>query len=263
MNPIGLGSYRGVSIAKERIGYMDLEFGQIFGSYRRDFVPIEAGILVGDADGSILDIECSQFDFDGNLVMRKNSVDSLGNPIGIEEKVINPSRNSTSAFDPWYRISRSERKEISKLAGTTFQSLREFSENVLKDHDIKKLVFFGAQEDLNLLKRSGLSISSIGIRDLQRELRNEIGHDLSLDKASLIIGYGCEETLVYSNHFSYDLPDEFGSQLIPHKAVGDIARIFLLHREMEDHKESLISSAISLLQRIESYRESDEEVPIF
>jgi hypothetical protein len=242
---------------------MDLEFGQIFGSYRRDFVPLEAGILVGDADGNLMDIECSQFDFDGNLVMRKNSVDSLGNPIGIEEKVINPSKNSTSTFDPWYRISRNERKEISKLAGKTFESLRRFSEKVLSDHDISELVFFGAQEDMNLLKRSGLRFSSIGIKDLQRDLRQEIGHDLSLDKASLIIGYGCEEAQVYSNHFSYEIPDEFHNQLIPHKAVGDIARIFLLHREMEDHKESLISSARSLLQRIESYRESDEEVPIF
>jgi hypothetical protein len=242
---------------------MDLEFGQIFGSFRRDFVPIEAGMLISNYDGDVLDIRDSEFDFDGDLVLRKNSIDSLGNPIGIEEMVMNPSRNISTEFDPRYRVSREIRHIISKKAETVFMELRQFCQEILSEYELDSLVFFGAQEDLNLLNRAGFDTSALRIRDIQRELRKEIGQDFSLDKASLVIGYGSDEGHIYSNHFRYTIPDEYIDRLDPHMAVGDVARIFLLHREFLVHRDDLLDSARELLGRIEDYRNSDEEIPIF
>ncbi len=242
---------------------MDLEFGQIFGSYRRDFVPLEAGILISDGNGKVIDIRETEFDFDGELVVRKNSCDSLGNPIGLEEKVYNPSQKCSKSYDPRFRISHKERHEIRSIAKKAFKALGGFCEDVLAEHDPEEMVFFGAQEDLNLLTKAGMDVSSIKVKDLQRELRREVGQDLSLDKISLAMGFKTDQTKIRSHHFQYELPSEYSQHLEPHMALGDVVRIFLLHREMEYHRDHLISSAKDLLDQIESYRNSDEEVPIF
>ena len=79
---------------------MDLEFGQVYGSYRRDFVPTEIGLLIHRSIDDNIAIRGKRFDFEGYLVMRSNSLDSLGNSIGLEEKIINPPGARKIEYDP-------------------------------------------------------------------------------------------------------------------------------------------------------------------
>ncbi len=258
-----LWSNRGVIIAVGRRCYIDLEFGQIYGSYRRDFVPVEVGVLLHDRSNDNIIVRGEKFDFDGDLVMRKNSIDSLGNPVGLEERVYHPLKNLIKPFDPKFRIGRAVRGNIEKRAYDIFDSLRSFINRIRKDHDMEELVFFGGQEDLNLLSRAGVDLTDVSKMDLQKEIRPYLGVDLSLDKASLIIRYGTEGRVIMSKHFKYHIPGKFQPLLKPHKAIGDAARTFLLDRELQLHRKYLINTAKDHLRKIERYRSREEEIPIF
>lgn len=195
--------------------------------------------------------------------MRKNSLDSLGNPVGLEETVINPMRMKRSAYDPRYRMPRPTRGRMERDIALVFKKLAMFMEQVIEDHSIDRIVFYGGQEDKNLLKRSRIDTDLLDTHDLQTEIRNEIGHDLSLDKASMMIDFSNNGREILSRHFRYHIPEKFEHLIIPHKAVGDVARIFMLDKEVNNYRKEFIRSARKHMERIESYREREEEIPLF
>ena len=244
-------------------GFMDLEFGQVYGSYRRDFVPTEAGLLVHRSDDDNIAVRGRKFEFDGYLVMRQNSLDSLGNPIALEETVINPNNMERIPYDPKFRIDRKTRGEMEGKVHSIFRDFGKFIGQMMKEHELDRIIFFGGQEDLNLLRKGKASMNRILTQDLQKEIRTELGHDLSLDKASMMIDYGSNGREIFSKHYRYHVPEKFTHLLDPHKAVGDSARIFLLNKEYNNHRKEFIKTARRHLKKIQRYRELDEEVPIF
>ena len=72
----------------ERLAFIDLEYGQIYGSYRRDLIPVEIGMVLCE-DLERRQVESKKFYFDCDLVMRKNIVDWTGNTVGLSERVAN------------------------------------------------------------------------------------------------------------------------------------------------------------------------------
>ncbi len=242
---------------------MDLEFGQVYGSYRRDFVPTEIGFLIHRSSDDNIAIRGKRFDLDGFLVMRSNSLDSLGNSIGLEEKVINPSQASKIEYDPRYRIGRIARGEMELKIAAIFHNLGKFMDGVVEEHSLDRIVFFGGQEDLNLLKRGKASITNTNVLDLQKDIRVDLGQDLSLDKASMIIGYGFDDRQIFSEHYKYHVPERFKHLLDPHKAVGDVARMFLLSKELIGYKKTFLKNARRHIRKIQKYKDDGEEIPIF
>jgi hypothetical protein len=263
LRPFGYRSCRGVSIVATSTGYIDLEFGQIYGSYRRDFVPTEVGLLINRSDDDNVIVRGKKFEFDQTVVMRKNSIDSLGNPIGLEEYLYNPSNSRTGEYDPRFRIERESRAKIEKDVRVVFGQLRDFVSDMIGSHDIDHLVFYGSQEDMNLLKRAGSSVSSWKVSDLQKIIGTEVGLDLSLDKISMIIDYRNDGRKISSRHHDYFIPERFQHLLKPHKAVGDVARIFLASKEFTNHRMDMVRSIKDHIKKIQRYRNLEEEVPIF
>jgi len=255
--------HRGAIIPAVNTGYIDLEFGQIYGSYRRDFVPVEVGMLIHRSDDDNIIMRGSRFEFNGEVVLRKNSLDSLGNSIGLEERVYNPKLSRLTEYDPHYRESRRKRLRKEPQVMNIFASLGDFCRKVIDEHEVKRLVFFGGQEDRHLLARADFSLRGIATSDLQKELHREVGDILSLDKTSIVIRYHTEGRRIRSRHFEYVVPEVFRPLLRPHKAVGDAARTFLLDREFGSYRKEVVSAMRRHMKRIKRYREQGDEIPIF
>jgi hypothetical protein len=82
-------------LMNNNVFFLDMEFGAIYGSYRRDFIPLEIGGIISNfkTDSlSIVRFVHHEFPFDGDVVLRKNLIDDLGHTIGLSETVANTKR---------------------------------------------------------------------------------------------------------------------------------------------------------------------------
>ena len=59
----------------------------------------------------------------------------------------------------------------------------------------------------------------------------QLKEQISLDRMSLIIGFGITSTTIKSAHLSYTIPPQYQYVIKPHKAIGDAARMFLVDME--------------------------------
>jgi hypothetical protein len=102
------------------------------------------------------------------------------------------------------------------------------------------------------------------IRDLQAEIRTHyhLKEHVSLDRASLVTGFGITKSTVNSLHFTYTIPERFRYLIKPHKAVGDAARIFLADREFHQFPEEFggrLREHLTLYEQRKQAESSDRE----
>ena len=235
---------------KESLAFLDLEYGQIYGSYRRDLVPVEIGAVLWDGRGSPR-FESKKLYFDCDLVMRKNIVDRMGNTIGVSERVANSARNEhMKRFDPDFKLNDEEIRDIrKKVAYKSFHMLNGHITKVLEEHKPSKLVFFSASQDLYILKKARINFKAHELADLQEEVVSALSLKdmMSLDRASRIIGFKTNWRYIRSEHFTYSVPMKCRNFIKPHKAVGDAARIFLLYREFHENNEEFMRRSMAMM----------------
>jgi len=134
------------------IAFLDLEFGQVYGSYRRDFIPIEIGAVISGSEDDAPVLLSKEFHCDIDLVLRKNITDPVGKTVGLEERVVNTGRKEhQKQFDPSYRLPKNGKKALRELSNQTFIELREYTQALFNQYDIAQIVLFGGREDRNLL----------------------------------------------------------------------------------------------------------------
>ncbi|HTY92225.1 MAG TPA: hypothetical protein VMC84_13700 [Methanocella sp.] len=222
--------------------FVDLEYGQIYGSTRRDMIPVEIGMVLSE-DGSGPAFESRKFCMDCDLVMRKNIVDSLGNTVGLAERVANSARNEhQKPYDPEFRLDRADKDACRRIAYRSFGLLNRYLSDVFGEYKPSRLVFFSRSQDLFILRRAGVDLTEYDILDLQEEVSRALGmtNMISLDRISRLIGFKTNWRYIRSDHFTYDVPPYCRNFVKPHKAVGDAARIFLLYKEFyEKNGESI------------------------
>ncbi len=243
----------------ERIACIDMEFGQIYGSYRRDFVPTEIGIVIYDAAKDAATFRGRRFDYAGELVMRKNNVDEFGSRVETLKRVIVPSTGKVIEYDPEFRRTGSERRRRRGWAVPVFRALGGFFRSIGSITASVPLVFLGCAEDVRLMERSGIRVGRHEVIDLQRKLRDVMKFDFSLDRASIVMDFDNDLRFITSKHFRYGIPKSFRYLIKPHKAVGDAARIFLLYKELNEHREEFLKDARELLDRMAAERDGAEE----
>jgi len=93
-----------------KIGFLDFEFGQVYGSWRRDFLPTEAGILIYDTEVNTIKIVERLYLPDTYLVLRKSV--GLGRNRKTQTKVVNLKEEKTLSFEKGFKISKKEQKQI-------------------------------------------------------------------------------------------------------------------------------------------------------
>ena len=212
--------------------FLDMEWGQVYGSYRRDFVPIEIGAVISSSGNSVPVLESKKFRHDIELVIRRNTINQIGKTIGFSEWVVNIGRGEyQKPFDPSYRLKKTEKTAAGKLSLKVLRELRQYLYSLFKKYQVSQIVLFGGHEDLNLLKKANINTSSITIVDIQRIVQKELCYLFSLDKISLIIGFYSSNKVFGSKNFRYSLPERYRYLIKPHRAIGDACRIFVIYEE--------------------------------
>lgn len=212
--------------------FLDMDWGQVYGSYRRDFIPIEVGAVISCSEDGVPVLKSKKFRYDIDLVVRKNIIDQIGKTIGFSEWVANVGRGEyQKPFDQNYRLKKTEKIEVKKLSLKVLDELRQYIHGLFEKYQISRVVLFGGREDLNLLQKANINISNITIVDIQRIVQSETRYLFSLDKISLIIGFYSNNKFFGSANLRYPLPERYKYLIKPHKAIGDACRIFVIYEE--------------------------------
>ena len=91
-----------------KIAFLDFEFGQIYGSWRRDFLPTEIGILIYDTLTCTIKMIEKIYAPNAYLVLRKSV--GLGKKRKTKTKVINPFTQESVDFDKNFKIQQKKQK---------------------------------------------------------------------------------------------------------------------------------------------------------
>lgn len=212
--------------------FLDMEWGQIYGSYRGDFILIEVGAVISNSRERSPILESRRFRHDINLVIRRNTIDQAGKTTGFSEWVANIGRGEyKKTFDPNYRLKKTDKIAAQRLSRKVLSDLRQYIHGLFKKHQVSEIVFFGGHEDIKLLKKANINVSNIMMTDIQRIIQNEVRYLFSLDKISLIIGFYSSNKTFGSDDSRYPLPERYKYLIRPHKAIGDACRIFVIYEE--------------------------------
>jgi hypothetical protein len=236
-----------------KILFLDMEWGQVYGSYRGDFILIEVGAVISGSEDGVPVLESRKFRHDIDLVIRKNIINQTGKTIGFSEWVANIERREyQKPFDPSYRLKKTDKIAARKLSLKVLSKLRRYLHGLFKKYQVPQIVLFGGREDLNLLQKANINISNIIIVDIQRTVQDEIGYLFSLDKISLIIGFYSINKSFGSRNLRYPLPERYKYLIKPHKAIGDACRIFVIYEEFFKVK-------LEFLQRCRNYLHANQQ----
>ena len=218
------------------VTFLDFEFGQIYGSWRRDFLVTQAAVLLYDTNNDTIKLAEIILDVDTNVVMRQRTKNAKG--YKTLETVINYHTKKSQYFDNKLKIKKSKAKEIRQNWNKRyFKRLKQFLSNTLKNADT--IYLFGGREDINILNR--LHFSFDNIVDIQKILQNNYGTLYSLDKVidTLYLTNFIYENNIISINYIYPLPKQSKklfkydrSNLSAHNASGDCVRLFLVYKEL-------------------------------
>jgi len=221
------------------VAYVDMEFAGIYGTRQSMQIPVEVGVVIHHPDRDELSFTGRAFSFDIEVELWKNVMNNIGRRIDGRRRVFNLARPAHSLeSDPKFHLGTGGRTAARRAITAVQNDLRGFMQ-ALNREDIGTLVFFARARDIETLKRSRVNTEGFLIRDLQAEIRTHyhLKEHVSLDRVSLVTGFGITKSTVNSNHFSYTIPERFRYLIKPHKAVGDAARIFLADREFHRFPE--------------------------
>ena len=218
-----------------KIAFLDFEFGQIYGSYRRDFIVTEIGVVIYDTKLDTIKFGELIFSADINLVMRKRDPTNYKKTI---ESVINYKKDKYFFYDKKYKIPKKQKYTIrSKWNQKYADKLTNFLNNTIRNVDA--IYLFGGREDINILNR--YRIYPNNILDIQTQLFEIYKVKYSLD---LVVKYlGIEDFFkndsIESINYKYDLPKKSKKifqydekNFKAHCALGDSIRLFLVYKEL-------------------------------
>jgi hypothetical protein len=219
--------------------YIDMEFAGIYGTHQNVQIPIEIGVVIHQPDTDVLTFAGKAFNRNIDVELWKNITDDVGKRIEGTRRVFNlATRGHAKIFDKKFHLDAIGRKEAHQAIAGVHQDLRGFMQS-LNQVEIDTLVFFASRREIETFRNSRVQTDGFLIRDLQNEIRSDyhLKEHVSLDRVSLVTGFGITKTTVRSAHFMYTLPEKFRYLIKPHKAIGDAARMFLVDREFHQYPE--------------------------
>jgi hypothetical protein len=235
--------------------FLDMEWGQVYGSYRRHFIPIEIGAVISDSGDNVPVLESKKFAYDIDLVIRRNTINQVGKTLGFSETVANIGRGTyQKRFDPSYRLQKADKVAVRKLSHKSLSELRQYMYSLFNKYQVAQVVLFGGGEDLNLLRKANINVSNVKIVDIQSVIQKEVHYLFSLDKISFIIDFYCRGKFFGSKNFLYPLPDRYKYLIKPHRAIGDACRIFLVYEEFSNVKSEFVQHCSNYLHANQAHK---------
>ncbi|KAB8141291.1 hypothetical protein F8S13_19540 [Chloroflexia bacterium SDU3-3] len=214
------------------IVFLDLEWGQIYGTAGREFFPTEIGMVIAHGEAGAPTFVSRKIALDIDLVIRRNRVDGAGKTIGYSESVVNLARDEhQKPFDSRFRLGKQDRQRIHTLYRAALDELRGAVNAVVAAERVQHTILFGGRNDIKLLNQARVDTIRLNISDLQRILQREVGYVFSLDKISGVLGFRSNGAQFGTANFRYAVPREHRHIIKPHRALGDACRIFAIFQE--------------------------------
>jgi hypothetical protein len=213
--------------------YIDMEFAGIYGTRQLMQIPIEIGVVLFDPESDALSFAGKPFSHDIEVELWKNITDEVGKRVDGKRRVFNLAEPGlTREYDRRFNLNTEQKKAARAAISSVHRDLRLFMQ-ALNRREIGTLVFFARQRELETFRHARVNTEGFLIRDLQAEIKSRFSlkEHVSLDRMSLVIGFGINKTSISSKNIAYPIPERFRYVIKPHKAIGDAARMFLLDRE--------------------------------
>jgi hypothetical protein len=243
--------------------YIDMEFGGVYGTYQRMNIPIEIGTLLYNPESDEIDLSGKKFRYDIDVEQWLNKTDDWGRTKGVKKRIFNlENSDSQKEYDKKFHLDAAGRKKAHKISGIINYDLNVYMQHLL-ERNIKTLVFYAKNCELQIFERAKVDLSNVIIRDLQKEIKDhyELQNLRSLDRLSYLVNFKLSNQKISSDNYTYSIPERFRYLIKPHKAIGDAARMFLLSKEFYHHADELkkkIQPAISLVKKSGPFNEKQE-----
>lgn len=235
------------------IAFVDLEFGSLYGSYKRDFIPIESGILIYNPVKDEIFIRGAKFRCDAELVLRKSLINEHGKVIGVNERVANLEKQQyNKPYDKTYKLTSQEKKCLKEKCAENYDLLKAHLSKTFNEFNVTEIIFFGKREDIIQIKKSRFNLSDLKVFDMQEEVKKYTDTLFSLDKLSIIVKFKSDRVFFSSDNFKYKIPKKYRHLIKPHRAVGDVARIFLIYREFFYNRDSFVDKCSQFISKMKN-----------
>ena len=220
-----------------KIAFLDFEFGQIYGSWRRDFLITEVAILIYDTTTDDMKLAEKIFMPLLPLIMRKR-VKLRNSEIIIREFIVNKDNQPKLEYDKKFKIQKSVAKKYRIMWSKIYANqLRAFFRKTISHVDL--ITLFGGNEDIKLLQKYAINVN-VPIFDLQKDLQSNYKKLYSLDLLIDILSLKIDtEKGIYGTTYKYELPNKSGKtfkyntkHLEAHHASGDCIFLFLAAKEL-------------------------------
>ncbi|MDP3564152.1 MAG: hypothetical protein Q8R70_06640 [Methanoregula sp.] len=218
--------------------YIDMEFAGIYGTHQRMQIPIEIGVVLHDPDTNALSFAGKPFHADIEVELWKNILNNVGKRVDARRRVFNLAKPAlTQTFDHRFHLSPAGARKARTAIATVDSDLRIFMQ-ALNSRNIGTLVFFARQREMVAFRQARVRTDGFLTRDIQHEIAHamQLKEQISLDRMSMITGFGITSTTIKSAHLSYTIPPQYQYVIKPHKAIGDAARMFLVDMEFRQYQ---------------------------
>ncbi|MFA6225735.1 MAG: hypothetical protein WC620_06035 [Methanoregula sp.] len=238
--------------------YIDMEFAGIYGTHQRMQIPIEIGVVLHDPSTDALSFAGKPFPTGIEVELLKNILNDVGKRVDARRRVFNlaePAR--TQPFDHRFHLSPAGARKARTAIAAVNTDLRLFMQ-ALNSRNIRTLVFFARQREQVAFRQARVRTDRFLTRDIQHEIAHavQLKEQISLDRMSLIIGFGITSTTIRSAHLSYTIPPQYQYVIKPHKAIGDAARMFLVDREFGQYPKETRVGIEDHIQQYEKARDA-------
>ncbi|MDP3395800.1 MAG: hypothetical protein Q8S57_03930 [Methanoregula sp.] len=237
--------------------YIDMEFAGIYGTHQRMQIPIEIGVVLHDPKTDALSFAGKPFQADVEVELWKNILNNVGKRVDSRRRVFNLADTSrTQQFDHRFHLSPDGARKARTAIAAANADLRLFMQ-ALNRRNIGTLVFFARQREMVAFRQARVRTDGFLTRDIQHEIAHamQLKEQISLDRMSLIIGFGITSTTIKSAHLSYTIPPQFQYVIKPHKAIGDAARMFLVDMEFKKFQNETSAGIKDHILQYEKARE--------
>jgi hypothetical protein len=213
--------------------YIDMEFAGIYGTHQRMQIPIEIGVVLHDPGTDALSFTGKPFPADIEVELWKNILNDVGKRVDSRRRVFNLAEPAcTQPFDHRFHLSPAGARKARTAIAAVNADLLRFMQS-LNGRTIGTMVFFARQREMVAFRQARVRTDGFLTRDIQHEIAHamQLKEQISLDRMSIIIGFGITSTTIQSAHLSYPIPRQYQYVIKPHKAIGDAARMFLVDME--------------------------------
>lgn len=235
----------------EKIAFLELKYGNIYGGYPNFYAISEIALLVFEKGSNKIFLESWTNNANIDIVNVYAQVNELGHTIGRYKEVQNLRTQRRKPYNEDFQL---EERDLEKSFGALRPSkpaIKNFLMKNMRKYRFKDIVVFDGRRDIFLCERTGVNFDRYNIIDIQKHLNKETEYLFSLNKLSVVINFDYDRSYLRSNNLEYWLHPIAAQQIMPKSAAFDAARLMMVYNEYSEHHNDFLMKAALLLNKIQ------------